>query len=150
WGPFPPAPARLVGGYGGSLSGEHGDGRARGELLPIMYSAAAIDVFAAFKGLFDPYGLLNPGIIVAPRPVDADLRQPAVRPLPAPGGFALAADGGDLSAAAHRCVGLGRCRADNGPAGGFMCPSYLATRDEKGSTPGRAPGLQALPHRPLR
>jgi FAD/FMN-containing dehydrogenase/Fe-S oxidoreductase len=142
--PFLTDAAHLVAGYGGSLSGEHGDGRARGELLPIMYSAAAIDAFAAFKGLFDPGGLLNPGIIVDPRPVDADLRQPAVRPLPAPGGFALAADGGDLSAAAHRCVGLGRCRADNGPAGGFMCPSYLATRDEKDSTRGRARVLQEL------
>src|SRR5215469_2535962 len=131
-------------GLDGLLYGHFGDGRARGELLPIMYSAAAIDAFAAFKGLFDPDGLLNPGVIVDPRPVDADLRQPAVRPLPAPGGFALAADGGDLSAAAHRCVGLGRCRADNGPAGGFMCPSYLATRDEKDSTRGRARVLQEL------
>jgi FAD/FMN-containing dehydrogenase/Fe-S oxidoreductase len=142
--PFLTDAAHLVAGYGGSLSGEHGDGRARGELLPIMYSAAAIEAFAAFKGLFDPSGLLNPGIIVDPRPVDADLRQPAVRPLRAPRGFALAADGGDLSVAAHRCVGVGKCRADNGPAGGFMCPSYLATRDEKDSTRGRARVLQEL------
>jgi FAD/FMN-containing dehydrogenase/Fe-S oxidoreductase len=142
--PFLTDAAHLLAGYGGSLSGEHGDGRARGELLPIMYSAAAVDAFGAFKGLFDPRGLLNPGIIVDPRPVDADLRQPAVRPLLAPGGFALAADGGDLSLAVHRCVGVGKCRADNGPAGGFMCPSYLATRDEKDSTRGRARVLQEL------
>ena len=142
--PFLVEAAQLVAGYGGSLSGEHGDGRARGELLPIMYSRAAIEAFGAFKGLFDPDGLLNPGIIVDARPVDADLRLPAARPLRAPGGFALAADGGDLSSAAHRCVGMGKCRADNGPAGGFMCPSYLATRDEKDSTRGRARVLQEL------
>ncbi|HEX4656935.1 MAG TPA: FAD-binding and (Fe-S)-binding domain-containing protein [Streptosporangiaceae bacterium] len=142
--PFLNDAAHLVAAYGGSLSGEHGDGRARGELLPIMYSAAAIDAFAAFKALFDPRGLLNPGVIVDPRPVDADLRLPEARPLRGPGGFALTADDGDLSRAAHRCVGIGKCRADNGPAGGFMCPSYLATRDEKDSTRGRARVLQEL------
>jgi FAD/FMN-containing dehydrogenase/Fe-S oxidoreductase len=142
--PFLTEAAQLVAGYGGSLSGEHGDGRARGELLPIMYSREAIDAFAAFKGLFDPGGLLNPGIIVDARPVGADLRLPAARALRAAGGFALATDGGDLSRAVHRCVGMGKCRADNGPAGGFMCPSYLATRDEKDSTRGRARVLQEL------
>ena len=142
--PFLTEAAHLVAGYGGSLSGEHGDGRARGELLPVMYSPAAIEAFGAFKALFDPDGLLNPGVIVGARPVDADLRRPAARPLPAAGGFALAADGGDLSEAVHRCVGIGKCRADNGPAGGFMCPSYLATRDEKDSTRGRARVLQEL------
>jgi FAD/FMN-containing dehydrogenase/Fe-S oxidoreductase len=142
--PFLTEAAQLVAGYGGSISGEHGDGRARSELLPIMYSQAAIDAFAAFKGLFDPDGLLNPGVVVDARPVAADLRVPAARPLRAVGGFALSADGGDLSRAAHRCVGMGKCRADNGPAGGFMCPSYLATRDEKDSTRGRARVLQEL------
>ena len=142
--PFLTEAAQLVAGYGGSISGEHGDGRARSELLPIMYSRQAIDAFAAFKGLFDPDGLLNPGVIVGARPVAADLRVPAARPLRAAGGFALSADGGDLSRAAHRCVGMGKCRADNGPAGGFMCPSYLATRDEKDSTRGRARVLQEL------
>jgi Fe-S oxidoreductase len=142
--PFLTEAAHLVASYGGSLSGEHGDGRARSELLPIMYSRQAIEAFAAFKALFDPDGLLNPGIIVGPAPVDADLRLAEARPLRAGGGFALAADGGDLSAAAHRCVGMAKCRADNGAAGGFMCPSYLATRDEKDSTRGRARVLQEL------
>ena len=142
--PFLTEAAQLAAGYGGSLSGEHGDGRARSELLPIMYSPAAIEAFAAFKALFDPDGLLNPGIIVGAAPVDAELRLPEARPLRAGGGFALAADGGDLSAAVHRCVGMGKCRADNGAAGGFMCPSYLATRDEKDSTRGRARVLQEL------
>ena len=90
--PFLVDAAGLVTRYGGSLSGEHGDGRARSELLPIMYSQAAIDAFAAFKGLFDPEGLLNPGIIVDPRPADADLRLPEARPLRTVGGFALTAE----------------------------------------------------------
>ncbi|PQM44633.1 putative FAD-linked oxidoreductase [Mycobacterium talmoniae] len=71
--------AQLVAGYGGSMSGEHGDGRARGALLPLMYSAAAIDAFAAVKGVFDPDEVLNPGVIVRPRPPDADLREVAAR-----------------------------------------------------------------------
>jgi FAD/FMN-containing dehydrogenase/Fe-S oxidoreductase len=139
--PFLTDAAHLVTSYGGSLSGEHGDGRARSELLKIMYSPAAIDAFAAFKALFDPRGLLNPGVIVDPRPVDADLRLPAARPLRSSGGFALAGDGGDLSAAAHRCVGIGKCRA---AGGAFMCPSFQATRDEKDSTRGRARVLQEM------
>ncbi|TDQ54226.1 FAD-binding and (Fe-S)-binding domain-containing protein [Actinorugispora endophytica] len=136
--------AALVVAHGGSLSGEHGDGRARGELLPLMYSRRAIDVFGAFKALFDPEGVLNPGVLVGPAPVDADLRRPSARPLPAGTGFAFAQDGGDFTRAVHRCVGVGKCRADNSAAGGFMCPSYLATRDEKDSTRGRARVLQDM------
>ncbi len=142
--PFLTDAAHLVAGYGGSLSGEHGDGRARSELLPIMYSPAALTAFAAFKTLLDPNGTLNPGVIVDPAPLDADLRRPAAGPLRTVGGFALVADDGDLSTAVHRCVGLGKCRADNSSSGGFMCPSYLATRDEKDSTRGRARVLQEL------
>ena len=69
--------ARLAASYGGSASGEHGDGRARGELLPLMYSAEAIGLLRGVKHLFDPGNLLNPGIIVDPAPLDADLRVPA-------------------------------------------------------------------------
>ncbi|WP_227424075.1 FAD-binding and (Fe-S)-binding domain-containing protein [Pengzhenrongella sicca] len=135
---------RLVAAHGGSMSGEHGDGRARSELLPLMYSPAAIDLFAQFKHLLDPDDRLNPGVLVRPRPVDADLRRPAALPLAATTGFAFAHDGGDLTTAVHRCVGVGKCRADNTAAGGFMCPSYLATRDEKDSTRGRARVLQEM------
>ena len=71
------AAAKLVAGYGGSLSGEHGDGRARSELLPTMYSADALQLFGAVKNVFDPQNILNPGVIVDPRPLDADLREPA-------------------------------------------------------------------------
>ncbi|MCC2307394.1 FAD-binding and (Fe-S)-binding domain-containing protein [Cellulomonas chengniuliangii] len=140
--------AHLVAAHGGSLSGEHGDGRARSELLPVMYSARAIEAFGAMKSLLDPRDLLNPGVLVRPRPLDADLRRPAARPLPAlvgrDGGFAFEHDAGDLTTAVHRCVGVGKCRADTSASGGFMCPSYLATRDEKDSTRGRARVLQEL------
>jgi FAD/FMN-containing dehydrogenase/Fe-S oxidoreductase len=133
--------ARLVGRYGGSMSGEHGDGRARGELLPHMYSPASIETFAAIKHAYDPDDVLNPGVLVRPAPLDADLRVPAARPLARGLGFRYPHDGDDLSTAVHRCVGVGKCRADTG---GVMCPSYLATRDEKDSTRGRARVLQEL------
>ena len=142
--PFLRDAATLVAGYGGSLSGEHGDGRARSELLPLMYSDRALAAFADFKRCFDPHDLLNPGVVVRPRPVDADLRLPSARPLPVVAGFALADDGGDLTTAVHRCVGLGKCRADNSASGGVMCPSYLATGDERDSTRGRARVLQEM------
>ncbi|ASR56312.1 FAD-binding and (Fe-S)-binding domain-containing protein [Cellulomonas sp. PSBB021] len=136
--------AELVASHGGSLSGEHGDGRARSELLPVMYSPRAIEVFGQFKALFDPRDLLNPGVLVRPAAIDADLRRPAARPLPATTGFSFAHDAGDLTTAVHRCVGVGKCRADSTAAGGFMCPSYLATKDEKDSTRGRARVLQEM------
>ncbi|MBL7258519.1 FAD-binding oxidoreductase [Actinoplanes sp. LDG1-01] len=134
--------AKLVGEFGGSLSGEHGDGRARSELLPHMYSADAIALFAGIKHAFDPGNLLNPGVLVDPDPVDAAVR-PASFPLK---GLALAYphDDGDLAQAVHRCTGVGKCRADNSAAGGVMCPSYLATREEKDSTRGRARILQEV------
>jgi FAD/FMN-containing dehydrogenase/Fe-S oxidoreductase len=137
--------AHLVASHGGSLSGEHGDGRARSELLPVMYSERAIATFGAFKDLLDPDDLLNPGVLVRPRPLDADLRRPAARAIPAArGGFSFEHDHGDFTTAVHRCVGVGKCRADNEAAGGFMCPSYQATKDEKDSTRGRARVLQEM------
>ena len=141
---FVVAAAKLVGSHGGSMSGEHGDGRARGELLPYMYSPAAIATFAEIKRAFDPADVLNPGVIVDPKALDADLRVPAARPLRANLAFAYAHDDGDLSTAVHRCVGVGKCRADTTASGGVMCPSYLATRDEKDSTRGRARVLQEM------
>ena len=135
---------RLVAAHGGSMSGEHGDGRARGELLPLMYSPDAIALFEGFKHLLDPADRLNPGVVVRPRPLDADLRRPAALPIAADGGFAYRHDAGDFTTAVHRCVGVGKCRADNGATGAFMCPSYLATRDEKDSTRGRARVLQEM------
>ncbi|MBH0083035.1 FAD-binding and (Fe-S)-binding domain-containing protein [Salinibacterium sp. SWN167] len=136
--------ATLVASHGGSLSGEHGDGRARSELLPRMYSPAAIDLFGQFKRLFDPNNLLNPGIVVDPAPVDAALRRPAALPLIKVNGFAFSDNDGDLTTASHRCVGVGKCRADNSASHGVMCPSFLATGDEKDSTRGRARVLQEM------
>ncbi|MBF6213614.1 FAD-binding oxidoreductase [Nocardia puris] len=135
--------AELVVRHGGSLSGEHGDGRARSELLPVMYSKAVLDVFAGYKALFDPENVLNPGVLVDPRPVDDDLRVAGLAPIPK-AGFAFPHDNGDIATAVHRCVGVGKCRADDSAAGGFMCPSYLATADEKDSTRGRARVLQEV------
>jgi len=139
------AAAELVARHGGSMSGEHGDGRARGELLPIMYSPAAIELFGRVKAIFDPANLLNPGVIVDPAPVEADLRLPQAGPLTGRRtGFGFGADGGSFSTAVHRCVGVAKCRADTTPTGGVMCPSYLATKDETHSTRGRARVLQEL------
>ncbi|QWF23061.1 FAD-binding oxidoreductase [Nocardioides sp. LMS-CY] len=114
--------------HGGSLSGEHGDGRARSELLPLMYDAESLRLFAAVKAICDPQNLLNPGNIVDPAPLDADLRPTRPR-------AALA-----LADQVHRCTGVGKCVAPK--TAGVMCPSYLATRDEKDSTRGRSRVLQ--------
>jgi FAD/FMN-containing dehydrogenase/Fe-S oxidoreductase len=132
--------------HGGSLSGEHGDGRARSALLDRMYGPEVMGLFGEVKRLFDPKNLLNPGVLVDPAPINADLRRPAAAPLPVAigGGFAFSEDGGDVTRAAHRCTGVGKCRADNSSAGGFMCPSYQATRDEKDVTRGRARVLQEV------
>ena len=157
--------ARICAAHGGSVSGEHGDGRARGELLRFMYSPEMLDLFARVKHIFDPDNLLNPGVLAAPMdeaeassrararnaggvlelqpgvdPLDMNLRRVAARPMPADGGFAFTHDGGDFTAAVHRCTGVGKCRA--GVSGTFMCPSYLATREEKDVTRGRARILQ--------
>jgi FAD/FMN-containing dehydrogenase/Fe-S oxidoreductase len=135
--------ADLVARHGGSLSGEHGDGRARSELLPRMYSPAAIALFAGVKEVFDPANVLNPGVLVAPAPVDADLRGSGRGGVRAPLGLRLLHDSGDFGAAVHRCTGVGKCVAGPGSSG-VMCPSYQATRDEKDSTRGRARVLQEM------
>jgi Fe-S oxidoreductase len=135
--------AKLVGEFGGSLSGEHGDGRARSELLPHMYSPDAIALFAGIKHAFDPGNVLNPGVLVDPDPVDADIRPAGRFPLEALA-MAYPHDDGDLAQAVHRCTGVGKCRADNSAAFGVMCPSYPATREEKDSTRGRARVLQEV------
>ena len=162
--------ARICAAHGGSVSGEHGDGRARGELLRFMYTPEMLDLFARVKHVFDPDNLLNPGVLASPMdeaeaasrararnagaataagalelqpgvdPLDFGLRRVAARPMPADGGFSFTHDGGDFTAAVHRCTGVGNCRA--GVSGTFMCPSYLATRDEKDVTRGRVRILQ--------
>lgn len=128
--------ADLVVSHGGSVSGEHGDGQARSELLSRMYPPEIIGGFERFKAAFDPDDLFNPGQIVRPRPLDSDLRVLVAPPrIPTRTTLALHADDGDLAPASRRCVGMGKCL---NTTGGVMCPSYRATREEKHSTRGRA------------
>jgi FAD/FMN-containing dehydrogenase/Fe-S oxidoreductase len=122
--------------YGGSLSGEHGDGQSRGELLPKMFGPELIEAFREFKRIWDPEGRMNPGKLVDPYPIAADLRLAGGRPGTAVSSvFRFPEDGGDFSRAALRCVGVGKCRR---PEGGGMCPSFRATGEEEHSTRGRA------------
>ncbi len=126
--------ADLVVSYGGSLSGEHGDGQARAELLPRMYPPGVIGLFGEFKRIWDPENLLNPGTLVDPRPLDADLRFTGpVRGLPL--ALPYEQDDGSLAKAVRRCVGVAKC-VD--PTTGVMCPSYMVTGEERHSTRGRA------------
>jgi FAD/FMN-containing dehydrogenase/Fe-S oxidoreductase len=128
--------AHLVVSHGGSLSGEHGDGQSRGELLPIMFGEELVGAFSEFKRIWDPEWKLNPGKIVRPYHLDENLRLgPGYRELRPPTFFRFAEDGGSFGRAAARCVGVGECRRDQG---GVMCPSYRVTREEKHSTRGRA------------
>ncbi|MGW0002850.1 FAD-binding and (Fe-S)-binding domain-containing protein [Nocardia grenadensis] len=128
--------ARLVVSYGGSLSGEHGDGQSRGELLPIMFGERLVEAFRQVKSVFDPRNRMNPGKVVDPHRLDQDLRQgSAYRPWEPATHFAFPDDDHRFSVAAARCVGVGKCRGDSG---GVMCPSYRATREEEHSTRGRA------------
>ncbi|MFJ9554342.1 FAD-binding and (Fe-S)-binding domain-containing protein [Nocardiopsis sp. NPDC101807] len=128
--------AELVVSYGGSLSGEHGDGQARAELLPLMFGDRVVAAFGEVKALFDPHDRMNPGKVVRPRPVDADLRLGADW---SPGShtthFAYTEDRHSFTRAAMRCVGVGNCRTHTG---GVMCPSYRATGEEEHSTRGRS------------
>jgi FAD/FMN-containing dehydrogenase/Fe-S oxidoreductase len=122
--------AALLGSLGGSVSGEHGDGRARSQLLPAMYSPRLIRTFAEVKRLFDPQGVLNPGVIVEPVSLTTNLIS-----IPS-------ADDGPLLNGAARCIGVGRCVVTTGTGG--MCPSYRVTRQERDSTRGRARALLDL------
>lgn len=137
--------ADLVVKHHGSLSGEHGDGRARSQLLERMYSPAMIRLFEQVKALFDPRGLLNPGVVVNPDSLDENLRLSAAKSIPADPahGFAFPLDA-DFTAAVHRCTGAGKCLAMDQMPNAWMCPSYLATGEEKDATRGRARALQEV------
>ncbi|GAA2782311.1 FAD-binding and (Fe-S)-binding domain-containing protein [Streptomyces rameus] len=128
--------ADLVASYGGSLSGEHGDGQARGELLTRMFGERLVTAFGELKALFDPGDRMNPGKIVRPHPVDGQLRLgPAWRPATPSTHFGYPDDDHSFNRAVMRCVGIGNCRSHTG---GVMCPSYRATMEEEHSTRGRA------------
>ena len=128
--------ADLVVRYGGSISGEHGDGQARGELLPKMFGPELMQAFREFKSIWDPAWMMNPGKLIDPYRLDENLRLGAgYDPWQPPTHFKFPEDHGSLAAATLRCVGVGKCRREQG---GVMCPSYRVTRDEKHSTRGRA------------
>jgi len=122
--------------HGGSISGEHGDGQARAELLPRMFGPELMEAFRQFKEAWDPTNRMNPGKLIRPRAILDDLRYgQAYQPAPVKTHFQFPQDKGSFARAALRCVGVGQCRREEG---GLMCPSYQVTRDEKHSTRGRA------------
>jgi FAD/FMN-containing dehydrogenase/Fe-S oxidoreductase len=140
--------ADLVAGYGGSFSGEHGDGQSRGELLPRMFGHEIVRAFGQLKAIFDPSDRMNPGKVVAPYKVDENLRLGGswAPRYEGPLHFSYPDDDGSFSAAANRCVGVGKCRQHDHPGGAVMCPSYQATREEEHSTRGRARLLFEMLH----
>ncbi|HEX3721673.1 MAG TPA: FAD-binding and (Fe-S)-binding domain-containing protein [Nitrolancea sp.] len=128
--------ADLVLSYSGSLSGEHGDGQSRSELLPKMFGEDLIRAFEEFKAIWDPTNKMNPGKIVAPNLITSDLRLGTDYNPPEPRThFKFVDDEGSFAKATLRCVGVGACRRTDG---GVMCPSFMVTREEKHSTRGRA------------
>ena len=128
--------ADLVVSCGGSLSGEHGDGQARAELLPKMFGPELIEAFQKFKSLWDPDWKMNPGKLVRPNRMDHDLRLGAdQKPWQPETHFKFPHDHGSLAEATLRCVGVGKCRQYEG---GVMCPSFRVTHEEEHSTRGRA------------
>jgi len=149
WKQFLNEAAHTVSSYGGSLSGEHGDGQARGSLLPIMFGDTIMQAFREFKAAWDPRGQMNPGKVIDAYPVDENLRWGThYHPWEPTTHFSFPNDRGSFAYAANRCVGTGKCRKHDS---GTMCPSYMATREEKHSTRGRSRLLfEMLEGNPLR
>ena len=137
WRRFLAAAAELVVRYGGSLSGEHGDGQAKGELLPVMFGEELMQAFREFKAIWDPANRMNPGKLIDAYRVDQHLRLgPDYQPISVKTRFAFASEvGNGFVRATEHCVGMGKCRSARG---GSMCPSYRATYEERYSTRGRA------------
>src|SRR5262249_17399631 len=132
--------ADLVASYGGSFSGEHGDGQSRGELLPRMFGAEIVRAFGELKAIFDPEDRMNPGKVVAPARLDEHLRLGSSWSPHYDGTlhFAYPDDDGAVVKPASRCVGVGKCRQHTNKGGAVMCPSYQVTLEEEHSTRGRA------------
>jgi FAD/FMN-containing dehydrogenase/Fe-S oxidoreductase len=136
YGEFVNEAADLVVRYGGSLSGEHGDGKSRSALLPKMFGTEMMSAFREFKSVWDPTNKLNPHNIVDAAPAVEHLRLGAsYAPQDPPTRFKFPDDGGSIAKAALRCIGIGECRKHDT---GTMCPSYMATLEEQHSTRGRA------------
>lgn len=138
WSAFLDAAADLVVKYGGSLSGEHGDGQSKAALLNKMYGPELMAAQRAFKAIWDPQGRMNPGKVIDPYPITSNLREgPALHPLEVRGTFDYPKDAHSFTEATKRCVGVGSCRRNTSDLG-VMCPSYMATLEERYSTRGRA------------
>jgi FAD/FMN-containing dehydrogenase/Fe-S oxidoreductase len=136
--------ADLVLSYGGSLSGEHGDGQSRAELYPKMFGPELVQAFREFKAIWDPEGRMNPGKLVDPYRMDENLRVGLnYQPWQPDTQFAFPEDRGSFEQAVQRCIGIGKCRQERG---GTMCPSYRVTREEEHSTRGRARLLFEMLH----
>jgi len=146
WQHFLSQAADLVVKYGGSLSGEHGDGQSKAALLEKMYGPELIAAFREFKAIWDPEWKMNPGKVVDPFPIASNLRAgPRYQPPEIKGLFAYAEDHGSFTRATQRCVGVGTCRRHDS-ANGVMCPSYMASHEERYSTRGRARLLFEMLH----
>ncbi len=136
------ASARLVKKYRGALSGEHGDGRVRGEFIPLVLGEKNYQLFREIKQCWDPRGLLNPGKITDTPPMDTSLRYPIDKAEPEFDTVFDFSDAGGILRAAEKCTGSGDCRKLHHVSGGVMCPSYMATRNEKDTTRARANALR--------
>ena len=149
WRSFMEEATNLCVKYGGSLSGEHGDGQARGEFLDKMFGPELIEAFREFKSIWDPDWKMNPGKVVEPYRIDENLRlrgnyhpdEPATH-------FKWPEDHGSFSHATLRCVGIGKCRRKSGagPGDDTMCPSFMVTHEERYTTRGRTHNLWEMLH----
>src|SRR5579885_673606 len=146
WRAFLDEAADLVVRFGGSISGEHGDGQSKAELLDKMFGRELLEAFREFKAIWDPGFKMNPGKIVDPFPITSNLRLgPEYRPAHPKTHFAFPDDHGSFAHAAMRCVGVGECRRITSDEG-VMCPSYMVTHDKKDVTRGRARALFEMMH----
>jgi FAD/FMN-containing dehydrogenase/Fe-S oxidoreductase len=144
WRSFLDDAADLVISYGGSFSGEHGDGQARAALLPKLFGEELIEAFREFKRIWDPEGKMNPGKVVDPYPITSHLQiGPDYKEPKLATHFAYVEDGGSFARAVTRCVGVGKCRRRGEQV---MCPSFMATREEEHTTRGRARSLFEMLH----
>ena len=136
WRRFLDEAADLAVGFGGSLSGEHGDGQQRAELLPKMYGEEIVGAFEEMKRIWDPGNRMNPHKVVDPYPIVSNMKLGSgYSPPEVKTHFSYGEDGGSFAHAALRCVGAGKCRD---ASSGTMCPSFMATKDEEQTTRGRA------------
>lgn len=148
WRAFMEEAVAMVVSYGGSLSGEHGDGQARAEFLDRMFGPELVEAFREFKSIWDPDWKMNPGKVVDPYRIDENLRLGAGYVAPEPvTHFQFPDDHGSFADATLRCVGVGKCRRWSGQGEqDTMCPSFMVTHEERHSTRGRAHLLWEMLH----